>query len=471
MPDPIPAERVARFDVARLGRARRTPQGFLQVEARLTRTGVLAYSRADGSTRRELRLPEEVFADRSLETLKGAPLTDRHDGGMVTPDNVRSLQIGHVGEDVRRDGDRYIAATLTIQDKDAIAAVLSGERREVSAGYNCKLQTATGTFDGEAYDAIQREIVYNHAGIGPRGWGRAGGEVSMKLDGGDAVSEAERLDAGMLGLFIQDQIELLGISTIELARASGIDEVKLFSIMQGFDNPNSGELEAIARRLEIDVDTLRKQIPEADRRDDSKDQETLPMSKITLHLDGADFEVEIADALASDLTRRFKAQTELLAAETARADGAEAGLSETKAKLDGVETELAEVKDPKHIQARIRARVALEESARKVLGEDEKLDGRSDLEVMVATLEKADPDFKVDGKDEKALSGLFEYLTSKATAPAKRTDGGRKDAQNAIRDGQTAETRTDSAKSREEFHKRSITAWEKPLGVSKDATA
>ena len=41
------------------------------------------------------------------------------------------------------------------------------------------------------YDAIQRGIVYNHAALGPSGWGRQGATVALKFDAGDAVQQTE----------------------------------------------------------------------------------------------------------------------------------------------------------------------------------------------------------------------------------------------------------------------------------------
>ena len=55
------------------GEFKRTPQGFLRVKARLTKTGVFIYENG-----REYRSEEEVFRAYSLESLKGAPVTDLH---------------------------------------------------------------------------------------------------------------------------------------------------------------------------------------------------------------------------------------------------------------------------------------------------------------------------------------------------------------------------------------------------------
>lgn len=181
---------VRRFDTGKLSKAKKTGQGFLRIPARLTRTGVLEYRRADGSTRYELRLPEEVFNADSLATLAQAPVTDLHPAEMVTPANVKAVMVGVGSETVKQDG-AFVASELTITDGDCISAVERGDRKEVSLGYFCKLDMSPGVWQGQRYDAIQRQIRYNHIAIGPEGWGRAGSDVALRLDGQDGATSVD----------------------------------------------------------------------------------------------------------------------------------------------------------------------------------------------------------------------------------------------------------------------------------------
>jgi len=184
---------VCRFDAAPIGKGERTPQGFLRIPAHLTKSGILKYRRADGTTVRELRPESEVFAPASLATLRAAPVTDMHPPEMVSPSNVRKLSIGIVSEDVRADGE-LVAAAVTVQDADAIAAVERGERREISCGYRCRIDATPGTYRGQPYDQVQRDIVYNHVALGPRNWGRAGRDIALRLDANSAVMESPDSD-------------------------------------------------------------------------------------------------------------------------------------------------------------------------------------------------------------------------------------------------------------------------------------
>lgn len=174
-----------RLDAGTVSSVRRTPQGGLRVDARLTRVGVLEYRRADGSVRRELRPPDEVFNSQSLDTLRGAPITDLHPSEMVRADTYGSLSRGHVGDDVREDAGRFVAATLYVQDARLVEMVERGDRREISCGYTCDFDETPGEFNGQPYDGVQRNITYNHAALGPRDWGRAGSDVALRMDAAD----------------------------------------------------------------------------------------------------------------------------------------------------------------------------------------------------------------------------------------------------------------------------------------------
>lgn len=187
--------REIRLDRGRLAKAKRTAQGFARVDARLTRTGILEYTRADGTIQREYRSADEVFKADSLKTLELVTVTDLHPSVMVDATNAQQLSVG-VTSEPRQDG-KFVAAVLTIQHAPVIAKIDAGDREEISCGYTCELDDTPGEFEGQRYDAVQRNIQYNHVAIGPRNWGRAGSDVAMRLDGKDSelVALTSRFDS------------------------------------------------------------------------------------------------------------------------------------------------------------------------------------------------------------------------------------------------------------------------------------
>lgn len=178
---------VKRYDFGTLGKAERTPQGGIRAPARFTRVGIFEYQTESGETRRELRPPDEVFNPESMETLRDAPITNLH-VSEITTENFSRYVKGHVGSAIKQD-DIYLAGDAVIQDAEIIRMVERGERKEFSLGYDCVLDETPGEWEGERYDAIQRNIKYNHAALGPEGWGRAGKDVALRLDSrGDVVA-------------------------------------------------------------------------------------------------------------------------------------------------------------------------------------------------------------------------------------------------------------------------------------------
>lgn len=177
--------KVFRGDRGLLSRPRKLRNGFLQTDAFLTRVGVFPYRNRDGTVRRELRLPSEVFNPDSMATFAMMPLTMGHPNVPVTARNARQHSIGHTGQDVRRDGEK-MRATIMVTDDQAISEMRRG-RREISNGYFCDLEMTSGITkdidgipDGLEYDCIQRNIEGNHVAVVDRG--RAGPDVHARVD-------------------------------------------------------------------------------------------------------------------------------------------------------------------------------------------------------------------------------------------------------------------------------------------------
>lgn len=183
---------VYRTDKGQAKARKRKDSGALMVDARLTRTGVFTYTKADGSPWKEYRPPEEVFHADSLDSLRGVSVVVGHPDGGVNAESWKKLATGDVRDDVRQDGD-FVQATLAINDSTTVARAESKELVEVSCGYFCELDPTPGEVNGERFDAVQRNIRYNHVALGPKDWGRAGPEVRLLLDSKDQVETPSSL--------------------------------------------------------------------------------------------------------------------------------------------------------------------------------------------------------------------------------------------------------------------------------------
>lgn len=158
--------------------------GWLRCEAVLTKTGIFRYRNADGTERRELRLPDEVFHPESVASFHLVPVTDDHpDVGWLDAQNARQYQCGSA-DMPRQDRDK-MRAKLLITDAGLVAKIMNGNKAQISNGYFADLEMRSGEYEGEAFDAIQRNIRGNHVAVVDEA--RAGPEARIKLDAADAI--------------------------------------------------------------------------------------------------------------------------------------------------------------------------------------------------------------------------------------------------------------------------------------------
>lgn len=179
---------VRRFDFQRLQKAQKLDNGFLKAPVYATRVGVFRYVKPDGSILRELRPSEEVFDQASMQSLAGVPVTNRHPAELVDSKNSKRHMVGYTSDVIEKEA-QFVKTAVTITDDSLIKEIEAKGLREVSCGYQCELEFTSGVFDGEEYDAIQRNIRYNHLAVVDKG--RAGPQVRLHLDADDAVLDDE----------------------------------------------------------------------------------------------------------------------------------------------------------------------------------------------------------------------------------------------------------------------------------------
>ena len=162
----------------------KTPEGFVRATVAVTSIGVFTYRNPDGTTRRELRLPDEVFKPESMSTLALKPMTllhptkDQTPESLLNPNTVKELACGSVGQPF---ADSYRVFTeIMVTRADAIQSVMDKQTLGLSCGYNCDIEWTSGNWLGQDYDCIQRNIRYNHVALVPRP--RAGDDATIRLD-------------------------------------------------------------------------------------------------------------------------------------------------------------------------------------------------------------------------------------------------------------------------------------------------
>ena len=172
-----------------------THTGYLELDARVSRIGIMQYRDGDGKLFNELKPPEELFSRKAMESLRYAAATDKHPKEIfVTPENWKKLAIGFAPAPGKPDQSFYLRAKIVITEKDIITRLKkkfeAGETQQVSAGYSAEIDKTGGSYNGEKYDSCQKNIVYNHIALVDVG--RAGPEVKLVFNSRD--SEKIRMD-------------------------------------------------------------------------------------------------------------------------------------------------------------------------------------------------------------------------------------------------------------------------------------
>jgi hypothetical protein len=187
-------------DVSTNSTRRKTPEGYMHVNATITRAGVLEYDpfhivsgggtvppeHAKKATVRILRPSEEVFNPKSMQTFANIPVTDKHPKEFLDSENVRRHQIGFSKSTVERDGD-FLKTELVIQDAAMIAKIEKHGVEQVSIGADLEIEWKSGVDAKHGhYDGYIRDIRGNHIAIVPRG--RAGAGVKLSDEKGEKMA-------------------------------------------------------------------------------------------------------------------------------------------------------------------------------------------------------------------------------------------------------------------------------------------
>lgn len=372
---------VRRFDLGQIRKAEITQQGYLRADALATRTGVFVYVLPNGNIRRELRPAEEVFRKDSLRTLAEIAVTNDHPPEFLTSENTSKYSIGFTNEKVDRIDD-YVKVGVTVTDAEAVKAIKDLGKAETSCGYVCDMDETPGEYNGEKYDAVQRNIRYNHLAVVDRG--RAGPNARIRLDSNDAI-------------------------------------------------------------MKIDTDQDVTKFAE-----ESKDSLQTTKEKVMAKIKIDAVEYDVADGLAGVVTAKMDTLTAVQKEMDSMKGRIDALESENKALKVDLEKEKAARLDRSAMMKVARERFELETLAKKVLGEDQKLDAMEDVEIKKAIILKKDPEAKLDGKSAEYVDGRFDTLRG-SLEKADASDG----VKDALRDQAKGDSGKDEV-SAEAARKRAI---------------
>ena len=455
---------VIRLDSLPLNQTYYTPEGYLVDRPILTSTGIFEYLNPDGSIRRELRLPEDVFDPESLKSYKGRPIIITHDAGLVTTDNVKENAIGTILTEGYRSGDD-VRAEIIIHDT---VGMKKAGLKELSLGYNLDLEETPGEWNGQHYDAIQRNIRINHLAL--VGEARAGEQARLNIDGRDpnllkgakAMKKTKKTSRG-------DGV----LSPEELAKA--IEEYKARRAARLADKADNEEVPAEETATEVATDnaevaeataeeetatatdsaeetteepTTEEQVQlvkdRRDRRDEAGDPETVEEAQGVIAQQDEDMNIlfDIIDSLLAqaDFTKTDEetageeAATETTAEEATATDNEEveeteddtvigAAVAEDSEDEEATATETASEgkMNADSVDAIVRTRIQLGMVGRKL-----NLDGLEMMRIMdakKAIIHAVRPNLRLDGKSVAYINAAYDMAVSDVNAKSEKDTG------------------------------------------------
>lgn len=171
--------RELRMDEINLDETHFTEEGYLIDSPIVTTVGVFEYKNPDGTKRRELRRPEDVFDPESLASFLGKPVLFTHAAGLVDKSNASKENIGTITSVGREDGDN-VRCDIVIHNTDILEKY---GYRALSLGYTQTFVEDPGEWNGQPYDGYQTNIRINHLALVRKA--RAGENARLNIDSAD----------------------------------------------------------------------------------------------------------------------------------------------------------------------------------------------------------------------------------------------------------------------------------------------
>lgn len=394
--------------------------GFLRDSPIVARTGVYTYLNPDKTIRREYRPPEEVFAEESLKTFAGKPITVGHPkNGKVTPESARQLSIGSILSDgyLKEMGpaQQYVACDITLFAPKDI-----GDARELSLGYRCDLEETPGvTADGQPYDAIQRNIRVNHLAVVKKA--RAGMKARLNLDGDEDYPEYddEKKETIKMSKFRLDGMEyelpdsVINHITVTQTKCDAAETnlVAMKQILQTKENELKEQIEG-ASELKSRCDELEEA---NDALEEANDALTSEKEELEQRVDAAEAANEENLKKLDDAEKRYTEAKKQCDDANKKVQEAEANLKtagEEKEKLQAAldaekENSAKAVEDAKEqTKAEMKERSELEALGEKAKVADmDKLDNKA---LKLAIIKAHRPKFEAEGKTDAYVDAAFD---------------------------------------------------------------
>lgn len=385
-----------RVDKAEILDVKEHESGFITVKAAITRTGVMPYRMADGSIRRELKHPDEILSDKTVESANGIPVTNTHPPELIDTKNYDVYLRGSTHNDATVEDDK-IVVTETIFDDNLIAYILSGKREQISIGFTADVEEESGEFEGNEYDAIQRNITINH--IAHVEEGRAGDGVKAMLDSKKEFGiEVDADGADKMKKILDRRDHEEDDNNHQDSDKNKKGEMNMADKLNGIVGEDGFDFEDIEMLVIGD-----KEVEITDSvKEDLQDLRTTLKEKFDEKVDELNETIEEKN----DRIEELESKIETL---EGKLDAKENGDEVVNDKIEELQNKIEELEaknDSKDVEDKVMERLELMDEARKYVEDVNPSDDPRDIKVKV--IQRLDEDFDPEDKSDEYIEARYD---------------------------------------------------------------
>lgn len=313
------------------------------------------------------RPEEELNKAETIQSLNGVPLQlEHHDDTAEKP--AQYTRIGATGTDAVFEFP-YLSNSLHFFNQKAIDLIESGEKCELSIGYDCEIHKEAGEYEGQPYDFVQRNIKIQHVALVE--CGRAGADVKVS-DSKDIILNSQKTEVKQM-----DKEKLLQLIN-ELVKAGATEEeIKAKIDELTSDACEDEEVEVETEEVETEepyteeVEEQEQETSDEDQTEQSDDDDLI-IEEVKAELEKAGLDAENEEIVKAFIVGNHfgkKSETEATDEDATDEDTTDEEATEEKKETEEQKATDTALKVAKIVKADIERRFNASREVRHILGD------------------------------------------------------------------------------------------------------
>lgn len=314
------------------------------------------------------RPEEELKKAETIQSLNGVPLQlEHHDDTAEKP--AQYTRIGATGTDACFEFP-YLSNSLHFFNQKAIDLIESGEKCELSIGYDCEIHKENGEYMGQPYDFVQRNIKIQHVALVE--CGRAGADVKVS-DSKEIILNSEKTEVKQM-----DKEKLLQLINELVKAGASEEEIKAKIDELTADACEDEEAEEVETETETETETEEDEEQEQEQEASDEDQteqsddDDLIIEEVKAELEKAGLDAENEEIVKAFIVGNHfgkKSETEATDEDATDEDTTDEEATEEQKETEEQKATDTALKVAKIVKADIERRFNASREVRHILGD------------------------------------------------------------------------------------------------------